>query len=182
MYCWHQQQLKRTQKLRFLCWESSFLHLHLSPVTYSLTAAVVEAPQMTSQPVSSIILCYPQPSGTWRTPGLSIPWMLSSHFFFLSALTSSPSHCALQDGFGQIRWTGDMSIPLQFASLYDGQEVFVWSDCLLDLGTDFLVGSMVFVWDALCLAVAPHFHGGGDEMLNTKRCQRFSLNLEQGKM
>ena len=38
-----------------------------------------------------------------------------------------------------------MTIPLQFASLYDGQEVFVWSDCLLDLGTDFLVGNMVFV-------------------------------------
>ena len=38
-----------------------------------------------------------------------------------------------------------MTIPLQFASLYDGQVVFVWSDCLLDLGTDFLVGNMVFV-------------------------------------
>ena len=37
-----------------------------------------------------------------------------------------------------------MIIPVQFASLYDGQEVFVWSDCLLDLGTDFLVGSVVF--------------------------------------
>ena len=37
------------------------------------------------------------------------------------------------------------SILLQFASLYDGQEIFVWPDCLLDLGTDFLVGSMVFV-------------------------------------
>ena len=24
-----------------------------------------------------------------------------------------------------------MTIPLQFASLYDGQEVFVWSNCLL---------------------------------------------------
>ena len=35
---------------------------------------------------------------------------------------------------------GDTSILLQFASLYDSQEVFVWSDCLLDLGTDFLVG------------------------------------------
>ena len=34
---------------------------------------------------------------------------------------------------------------LQFASLYDGHEVFVWSDCMLDLGTDFLVGNMVFV-------------------------------------
>ena len=36
-------------------------------------------------------------------------------------------------------------MPLQFASLYDGKEVFVWSDCLLDLGIDILVVSMVFV-------------------------------------
>ena len=50
-------------------------------------------------------------------------------------------------------------MPLQFASLYGGQEVFVWSDCLLDLGTDFLVGNMVFTGDAWYLAVAPHFHG-----------------------
>ena len=41
-----------------------------------------------------------------------------------------------------------MTIPLQFSSVYDGQEVFVWSDCLLDLGTVFLVGNMVFVLDA----------------------------------
>ena len=34
-------------------------------------------------------------------------------------------------------------MPLQLASLYHGQEVFVWSDCLLDLGTDFFVGNMV---------------------------------------
>ena len=27
-----------------------------------------------------------------------------------------------------------MSIPLQFVSLHDDQEVFMWSDCLLDLG------------------------------------------------
>ena len=38
-----------------------------------------------------------------------------------------------------------MTIPLQFASLYDGHEVFVLSDCQLDLGTDFLVGNMVFL-------------------------------------
>ena len=41
----------------------------------------------------------------------------------------------------------DRSIPLQFASLYDGP-VFVWSDYLLDLGTDFLIDNMVFVLDA----------------------------------
>ena len=52
-----------------------------------------------------------------------------------------------------------MTIPLQYASLYNGQEVFVCSDCLLDLGTDFLVGNMVFVLDAQYIAVAYHFHG-----------------------
>ena len=36
-----------------------------------------------------------------------------------------------------------MTVPLQFASLYDVQEVSVWSNCLLDLGTDFLVGNVV---------------------------------------
>ena len=39
-----------------------------------------------------------------------------------------------------------MSIPFQFASLYDGQEVFMWSDCLLDLGTQdvkYLVNSFL---------------------------------------
>ena len=40
---------------------------------------------------------------------------------------------------------GDMTIPLQFVSLCDRQEVFMWSNYLLDLGTDFLVGNMVFV-------------------------------------
>ena len=65
----------------------------------------------------------------------------------LSALFSSPFQCALQDGFGQTCRTGDMTIPLQFASLHDGQEVFVLSDCLLGLGTDFLVGNTVFVLD-----------------------------------
>ena len=35
----------------------------------------------------------------------------------------------------------------------------MWSDCLLDLDTDFLIGNMVFVRDVLYLAVAPHFHG-----------------------
>ena len=39
----------------------------------------------------------------------------------------------------------DHTIPLQFASLCDGQEVFPWFDCLLDLGMDFLIGNAVFV-------------------------------------
>ena len=39
------------------------------------------------------------------------------------------------------------SKPLQFAFLYGGQEVFVWSNCLLDLDTDFLVGNTIFMCD-----------------------------------
>ena len=39
--------------------------------------------------------------------------------------------------------TEDMSIPLQFASLYDGQEIFVWFNCLLNLDTGFIVGNVV---------------------------------------
>ena len=108
-----------------------------------LTVRVVGAPQMILQPVFSIFPCSPLPSGTCRTPGLSIPWCC----FPLSALSSSPFHCALQDGFGQTWWTGNMTIPLQFASFYNCQ-VFVWPNCLLDLDMDFLVGNMVFVWDA----------------------------------
>ena len=40
---------------------------------------------------------------------------------FLSALSSAHFHCALQDGFGQTWWVGNMSIPLQFVPLYDSQ-------------------------------------------------------------
>ena len=36
-----------------------------------------------------------------------------------------------------------MTILLQSASLYDRHEVLVWSNCLLDLGMDFLVGNLV---------------------------------------
>ena len=38
-----------------------------------LTARVVGAPQMILQPVFSNFPCSPPPSGTCRTPGLSIP-------------------------------------------------------------------------------------------------------------
>ena len=43
-------------------------------IIYPLTMRVVGAPQMISQPVSSIFPCSPLPSWTWQTPGLSIPW------------------------------------------------------------------------------------------------------------
>ena len=49
---------------------------------------------------------------------------------------------------------GDMTIPLQIASLYHGQEVFVWSDCQLDLGTHILFGEMrtIVWWHLICTA------------------------------
>ena len=70
--------------------------------------------------------------------------MLSSHLFFCLPCLLPPFHRALQDGFGQTWWTGNMTIPLKFASLYNGQEVSMWANCLLDLGTDFLVGNLSF--------------------------------------
>ena len=59
--------------------------------------------------------------------------MLSSHLFFclpcLLPFFTVPCKMVLA------RPDQRETCPLQFASLYDGQEVFVWSDCLLDLGT-----------------------------------------------
>ena len=46
----------------------------ISHLIYPLSATVAGAPQMISQPVSSIFPCSSLPSGTWRTLGLSIPW------------------------------------------------------------------------------------------------------------
>ena len=64
-----------------------------------LTMRIIGAPQITSQPVLSIFLCSQLPSGTWRTPGLSIPKYCFPTSFSVS-LSFSPFHCALQDDFG----------------------------------------------------------------------------------
>ena len=53
---------------------SEELLLLLLLLFYPLTARVVGASQMISQPVSSILPCSSLPSGTWQNPGLSIPW------------------------------------------------------------------------------------------------------------
>ena len=105
------------------------VHLHcrvdckLIIIIYPLFMRVAGAPQMTSQPVSSIFPCSSLPSGTWQTPGLSIPWCCHSTSASI-CLVFFPFHCDLQDGFGQTWWMGDMTIPLQFAFLFDGQAVF----------------------------------------------------------
>ena len=56
--------------------------------------------------------------------------MLFSHLFpcLLCLLPLSP---CLARWFGQTWWTWGRTVPLQFASPYDGQ-VFVWSDCLVE--------------------------------------------------
>ena len=51
----------------------NYLHIIITIIN-PLTARVVGAPQMILQPVFSIFPCSPLPSGTWQTPGLSIPW------------------------------------------------------------------------------------------------------------
>ena len=69
--------------------------------------------------------------------------MLSSNLFFCLPCLLPPFHCTLQDDFGQTWWMEDMAIPLQFASLYDDQ-VFMSSDCLLNLGSIFLLVTWSF--------------------------------------
>ena len=112
-----------------------------------LTARVVWVPQMILQPVFFIFPCSPLHSGTCRTPGLSIPWCCLPASSSVCLVFFPLSLCLAKWFWQKTWWTGNMTIPLQFASFYDHQEIFMWSNCLLDLGTDFLVGNMVFVWD-----------------------------------
>ena len=128
-------------------------HLHTTSIC-PLTKRIVGVPKITSQPVSSIFFSLFS-TALWDLANSKLvhSLTLSSHLFFcLSCLLTQ--FAVLQVGFGQACRTADMFIRLQLASLYDGHEVFVWSDCLLDLGTDFLVGNMVVVRDEQYFAVA----------------------------
>ena len=140
---WLNKKLKRKSFFEIRQYKT---HCFISHLIYPLTAMVTGTPQMISQPVSTIFPCSPLPSGTSRIPSQSIPrcWLPTSSsvclVFFLLSL-------CLARRFWPDLMNGKHNHTLQFASLYDRQEVFVWSNCLLDLGTDFLVGNMVFVWD-----------------------------------
>ena len=60
--------------------------------------------------------------------------MLFSHFFFFFFLVCPdflPLSLCLANGFGHKWWKGDMFIPLQFATFYYRQVIFLWSDCQL---------------------------------------------------
>ena len=66
--------------------------------------------------------------------------MLSSHLFLCLPCLLPPFTVPCRTVLARPDEWETMSISLQFASLYDGQ-FFMWSDYLLDLGTDFLVGN-----------------------------------------
>ena len=112
-----------------------------------LTARVVGAPQMILQPVFSIFPCSPLPSGTCWTPGLSIPWCCLPTSSFV-CLVFFPLSLCLAKWF----WPHPMNGRHDHTTavcvfLRSSGDLHHWSNCLLDLGTDFLVGNVVFVWD-----------------------------------
>ena len=75
MLCFHLIELKLCMTVDYVKSIMNIpLLIRIIIIIYTLTARIVWAPQMISQPVSSSSLCSPLPSGTWRTPGLSIPW------------------------------------------------------------------------------------------------------------
>ena len=116
--------------------------------TYPLTAEGVGAPQMTSQSVSFIFFCSPLPAFWYSVNSRPVhSLMLSFHLFFcLPCLLPPfivPCKMVLVKSGEQETCPHHFSLRL----FYDGQ-VFMWSDCLLDLGTDFLVGGTVFVQHA----------------------------------
>ena len=102
---WHRSQYDVALD-NYPAWES--LPLPSSTVSpkfglnLSLNRGVVGAPQMTSQPVSSIFLRSPL-HALWdladSRPVHSL--MLSSHLVFGLPCLLPPFHCALQDDFGQ---------------------------------------------------------------------------------
>ena len=119
---------------------------HLT-LTNPSTVRVVGALQIIPQPVSSVLLCSPLPSGTWRTPGLSIPWCCLPTSSSVCLVFFPLSRCLAKWFWPDlINRRHDHTTAVCVSLRWSG--VFVWSDCLLDLGTDFLIGNMVFVWDA----------------------------------
>ena len=69
------------------------LNINIIIIVYPQTTRVVGAPQMISQPVSSIFPCSPLPSWTWRTPGLAIPWCCPLTSSFVGLVFFSLSLC-----------------------------------------------------------------------------------------
>ena len=111
-----------------------------------LTARVVGAPQTILQPVFSIFPCSPLPSGTCRTPGLSIPWYCLSTSFFVRLVFFPLSLCLARWFWPDLMSGRHEHTTAVCVSLRSSGDLYV-VQLPLDLGTDFLVGNMVFVWD-----------------------------------
>ena len=88
--------------------------------------------------------CSPLPSGTCRIQGLSTPWCClptSSSVCFVF----SPLSLCLARWFWLDLMNGRHDHATAVCVSLRSSGVFVWSNCLLDLGTDFFVGNMAFV-------------------------------------
>ena len=82
----------RTPKVTLHLWRT---YVGIIIIINPLTARVVEAPQMILQPVFSIFLCFPLPLGLAELQACPFSDVVFPPLP-LSALSSSPFHCALQ--------------------------------------------------------------------------------------
>ena len=114
-------------------------------IIYPLTARVVGAPQMIWQPVISIFPCSPLPSGTCRTPGLSIPWCCLPTSSFVCLVFFPLSLCLARWFWPDLINGKHDNTAAVCVSLRSSRGLRVWSNCLLDLGTDFFIGNMGYV-------------------------------------
>ena len=110
-------------------------------IIYPLTTSVVEAPRWFCNQFSPFFHVLHCPLGPAKLQACLFPDVVFPPLP-LPALSSSSSHCTLQDGFCHTWWTGDMTIPLQFGSLYNRQEVFMWSNCLLAQTSPLVIRSL----------------------------------------
>ena len=89
---------RRIQAMEIRCYLNILLIIII--IINPLTARVVGAPQMILQPVFSIFPVLHCPLGLAELQACPFPDLVFPPLP-LSALSSSPFHCALQDGFGQ---------------------------------------------------------------------------------
>ena len=97
--------------------------------------------------------------GTWRyrvSAGTGSLFDVVFPLFPLSASSSLSLNCSLQDSLGQSRWSCDVLVPLQFASFYCSQEVFIRPDGFSSSGFHFLIGYGISVRDTEEFAETSH--------------------------
>ena len=139
-----------------------------------LTSRVVGAPQMFSNQVSSIFLCSPLPSRTWRTPGLSIPWWFlptSSSvclvFFPLSLCLArwfwpdlmNGRHVHTTAACVSLRWSGSLCVVRLPAGSWRGLPRRQHSLCVVSCGSTSFQW-LVFFFEALLIRFMVQKHTG----------------------